>query len=148
MPNYFEDFSIGDVVVTPARRVLAKDVMAFAELSGDNNPLHTDSEYARKSPMGQPVAHGLLVLAIATGLSADTGLLTGTALAFLGMDEWKFQAPVFFQEDIHLRWEVIDKRIASNGKSGILKRRMQIIKQDGTVAQSGYFTTLLKTRGN
>jgi len=148
MAHYYEDFAIGDVVLTPPRAVEPDDVMTFARVSGDFNPLHTDPDFARKTPMGQPVAHGLLVLSIATGLSADTGLLTGTALAFLGMDEWKFHAPVFFGDKIQLRWKVTDKRLASNGKSGVLKRHMEILKQDGTVVQSGNFTALVRTRGN
>lgn len=148
MAKHFEDFQIGDVLETPARTVTADDVMAFARLSGDTNPLHTDPEYARRSPMGQPVAHGLLVLAMATGLSADTGQLTGTALAFLGIDDWRFEAPVFFGDAIRLRWVVTAKRAASNGKAGVLERRLEIIKQDDTVVQSGVFKTLVRTRGN
>ena len=148
MALYFEDFQLGDVVLTPARTVTQADVMDFARLSGDFNPLHTDPEFARGTPMGRPVAHGLLALSIATGLSADTGQLTGSALAFLGLDEWRFKAPVFYGDAIRLRWMVTDKRLASNGKAGVLKRTLEIINQDDTVVQSGTFTTLVRTRGN
>ncbi len=144
---YFEDFDTEAApIVTPGREITEADVMAFAALSGDNNPLHTDAEYACRTPMGQRVAHGLLVLSVATGLSADAGQLQGTALAFLGMEEWKFHVPVFFGDRVHLRWSVADKRLASNGKSGVVKRRMEILNQRGEVVQSGLFATLVRTR--
>lgn len=143
---YFEDFTSDLEVVTPERGITQDDVMAFAELSGDWNPLHTDPEFARRSPMGQPAAHGLLGISIATGLSAKAGHLNGTALGFLGMEQWTFHAPIFFGDRIRLRWTVIDTRLASSGKAGVVKRRMEIINQDGVVVQSGIFLTLVRSR--
>ncbi|GMV31826.1 MAG: hypothetical protein AMXMBFR59_39510 [Rhodanobacteraceae bacterium] len=121
--------------------------MAFVELSGDDNPMHTDAEFAQNTPIGQCVAHGLLVLSMATGLSARTGHLTGTALAFLGVENWRFNAPVFFGDSIRLRWTVLEKRLTSDGGAGVLKRRMEILNQDDKIVQSGVFVTLVKTRG-
>lgn len=147
MSMYFEDFEVGaPPVVTPERQITEDDVLAFAQLSGDNNPLHTDEAYARNTPMGQRVAHGLLVLSIATGLSAQAGQVQGTALAFLGMEQWQFHAPVFFGDRIHLRWSVAEKRATSKGNAGVLKRRMEIFNQKGELVQSGLFATLVRTR--
>ncbi|RFP77950.1 dehydratase [Hydrogenophaga borbori] len=144
---FFEDFDPqGEPVLTPERTISEADVMAFAELSEDNNPLHTDAEYAARTPMGQRVAHGLLVLSAATGLSAQAGQMQGTALAFLGMEEWKFLAPVFFGDRIRLRWRVADKRLASSGKAGVVRRHMEILNQRDEVVQSGLFATLVRTR--
>ncbi|ADP20002.1 MULTISPECIES: MaoC/PaaZ C-terminal domain-containing protein [Achromobacter] len=144
---YFEDFDPAAApVITPEQEISEADVLGFAALSGDDNPLHTDAEYAKNSPMGQRVAHGLLVLSIATGLSAKAGQLQGTALAFLGMQEWNFHAPVFFGDRIRLRWSVEEKRLASNRKAGVIKRRMQILNQRDEVVQSGLFATLVRTR--
>ena len=104
---FFEDFDPqATPVVTPEKTISETDVLAFAALSGDDNPLHTDAHYAERSPLGQRVAHGLLVLSVATGLSAKAGQLQGTALAFLGMEDWRFLAPVFFGDCIRLRWSV------------------------------------------
>lgn len=144
---FFEDFDPqGEPVLTPERTITEADVMAFAALSEDDNPLHTDAEYASRTPMGQRVAHGLLVLSVATGLSAKAGQMQGTALAFLGMEEWKFLAPVFFGDRIRLRWRVADKRLASSGKAGVVRRRMDILNQRDEVVQSGLFATLVRTR--
>lgn len=144
---FFEDFDPqGEAVLTPEQAIEEADVLAFAALSGDDNPLHTDSDYASRTPMGQRVAHGLLVLSVATGLSARAGQMQGTALAFLGMDEWKFLAPVFFGDRIRLRWRVADKRLTSSGQSGVVRRHMEILNQRDEVVQSGLFATLVRTR--
>ena len=144
---FFEDFDPqGQPVVTPERTISEADVMAFAELSEDDNPLHTDADYASRTPMGQRVAHGLLVLSVATGLSAKAGQMQGTALAFLGIEQWNFQAPVFFGDRIRLRWRVANKRLATSGKSGVVCRHMEILNQRDEVVQSGLFATLVRTR--
>jgi len=66
--KYFEDFQVGETVVTRARTVTETDIVSFAALTGDWYPLHTDVEYAKKGPFGERIAHGLLVLSIANGL--------------------------------------------------------------------------------
>ncbi len=148
MSWYFEDFRVdGEPVVTEEQVINESDVMAFAELSGDKNPLHTDAEFARNTPMGQRVAHGLMALSVATGLSAKGGHLNGTALAFLGIENWRFHAPVFFGDSIRMRWSVIDTRPTSNGQAGVVKRKAEIINQRGDVLQSGVFITLVRARG-
>lgn len=143
---FFEDFDPEAApVVTPEQAICEADVMAFAALSGDDNPLHTDAGFAERTPLGQRVAHGLLVLSVATGLSAKAGQMQGTALAFLGMEDWRFLAPVFFGDRIRLRWSVTEKRLTSNGQAGVVKRRMDILNQRDEVVQSGLFATLVRT---
>lgn len=147
MAWYFEDFDPhAPAVVTPEREISEFDVMQFAALSGDDNPLHTDADYASRTPMGRRVAHGLLVLSIATGLSAQAGQLQGTALAFLGIEHWQFRAPVFFGDRIRLRWRVAEKHLTSGGRAGVVKRTMEILNQRGELVQSGTFVTLVRTR--
>lgn len=146
MGFYFEDFGLGMVISTPERTVTEADVMAFADLSGDRNPLHTDAEFARHTPMGQRVAHGLLGVSIATGLSSLTGHLDRTALAFLSMEQWNFHAPIFFGDRIRLRWTVTDKRLTSSRGAGVLKRKMELLNHKDELVQSGIFVTLIRTR--
>lgn len=144
---YFEEFqNHAGVIETEEQTIAEADVLAFAQLSGDVNPLHVDPEYARRTPMGRQVAHGLLVLSVATGLSARAGQMQGTTLAFLGMEEWKFLQPVFFGDRIRLRWSVGSTRLTSSGKTGVVKRHMEIINQDHQTVQSGTFSTLVQCR--
>jgi len=64
----FEDLEAGQRFTTRGRTVTESDVVAFAGLTGDFHPQHTDAEWAGDSPFGERVAHGLLVLGIAAGL--------------------------------------------------------------------------------
>ena len=91
-PMYFEDFEVGATFSTAARTITESDVMAFAGVSGDFNPLHVDREFCGTLPYGEPIAHGLLVLSVASGLGVQTGIFSGTNLAFLGIEEWRFSA--------------------------------------------------------
>jgi acyl dehydratase len=81
----------------------------FAALSGDYNELHTSAEATKQNQFGQRIAHGLLVLGISHGLLFRTGYLDQTAIAFLSVDDWKFQAPVFFGDTIRVKVKVNSK---------------------------------------
>ena len=98
----FSEFSVGQVFESSARTVSEAEVMQFAELSGDFNPLHVDDAYAKKTPFGQRIAHGMLAASISTGLGQDTGIFEGTTLALMEQT-FRYRAPVFFGESIRLR---------------------------------------------
>src|SRR4030095_3410329 len=141
-----EEFEVGQVDESRARTITETDVVTFAWVSGDVNPMHTDAEHSAKSPIGQRIAHGALGLSIATGLSASLGYLEGTAIAALGIDEWKFLKPVLFNDTISLRGTVVSARSTSKADRGVLVRRMELLNQRGEVVQSGLMTTMVLTR--
>lgn len=147
MPKYLEDFAVGEEIETPARTVTEADVVAFAGLSGDYNPIHTDAEFAAGTPFGQRIAHGLLGLSIASGLAGRTGMLEGTALAFLAIEDWRFAKPILFGDTVRVRIKVIEARASSKPGAGVLRRRIELVNQRGEVVQSGTFVTLVKARG-
>jgi acyl dehydratase len=66
-----DELVVGDEWVSPRRTVTETDVVVFAGLSGDFNPLHMDHSSQQGNAFGRPVAHGLLGLAIATGLMSQ-----------------------------------------------------------------------------
>ena len=146
MGRFYEDFEVGQEYVTPARTIGEYDVMAFAGLSGDYNPLHTDREFAASTQFGQPLAHGALGLSVATGLIARTGLFDGTAMAFLGIDRWSFSKPIFFGDTIHVEFTISAMRETKNPAAGILTRAVRIVNQEGATAQSGDMTLMIRRR--
>ena len=98
---WFEEFEVGQRIITPGRTITESDIVSFAGLSGDYNQIHTDAEFSSKTPFGKRVAHGLLVLSIASGLAMRTGVLEGTVLAFREINNWKFSLPVFIGDTIY-----------------------------------------------
>ena len=84
-------------------------------------------------------------LAISHGLLFRTGFLEGTAIAFLGIDSWKFEAPLFFEDTIRVRIRVAEKKPSrSKPDRGVVKLFLEVVKQDETVAQSGYKTLMIR----
>lgn len=145
MSLYYEEFSLGEQSLTPRRTVTEADVTAFAGVSGDYHPLHTDAVGAANTLFGARVAHGLLGLSIATGLMARLGELEDTAMAFLNVD-WNFKAPLFMGDTICARVTIADKRETSKPDRGILIRRVELLNQDGQVVQEGTMTVMVKRR--
>lgn len=144
--RYFEEFEVGDTFVTPARTVTETDLVQFAGLSGDFNPIHTDHVYAADSPYGRPVVYGLLILSIVTGLTARLGIFDGTIIAMLGIDDWRFRGPVFVGDTIHVKMTIADKRETSKPDRGILVRGYEVINQRDEVVQTGAMTLMIRRR--
>lgn len=128
-PLFLEDFSVGMLFETPARTVTETDVVNFAALSGDYNPLHTNDEFAKNSKFGRRIAHGVLTLAILTGLWDKIGIISGSVVAFYGIDGLKFTRPVFFGDTIHASIKVVDKQEKQD--SGMIILSNEVINQRG-----------------
>jgi acyl dehydratase len=142
---YFEEFAIGDKAVSPSRTLTESDIVTFAGLSGDYNEIHTSEAFAQEHPFGQRVAHGLLGLSIASGLAFQMGFLLRTVVAFRGL-EWEFTAPLYIGDTIHIEAEVVDLKAFPRLGNGRVTFRVSVKKQDGSVAQRGTWTLLVKSK--
>ncbi len=143
--KYFEEFEVGEEVVSFGRTITETDIVAFAGLTGDWNPLHTDARYAAGTMFGQRIAHGLLGLSIASGLAVRLGFMEGTVEAFLGLN-WDFRAPIYIGDTIHLRARVTEKKPIRRLGGGIVTFHVEVVKQDGKVAQRGEWKVLMRNR--
>ncbi len=142
---YFEDMVIGQSLTTRGRTITEADVVYFAGLSGDYNPLHTNAEFAAQTEFGQRVAHGALGFSIATGLSYQLGFLEGTVMAFLSM-EWKYSLPIYLGDTIHCAITVTDTKPMKRLGGGKVVLDVKVINQDGKVTQKGDWTILVRSR--
>ena len=143
---YWEEWEIGAEFESPARTVTEADIVAFAGLSGDYNPLHVNEEYCKTTIFGGRIAHGPLVHAIAAGLLFQLHLYDDTLIAFLGFENLKFTKPVKPGDTIRARIKVLEKRETSNADRGVMKRQLQVLNQRGEVVQEGVQAFLLKRR--
>jgi len=137
---YFEDLQIGDQWSTPVKRISGEQVRQFASLTGDYNPLHWDEDYARQTPFGRPIAHGLLGLSVAAGLGSECPLVE--TVAFLGVSDWRFLKPIYHGDEIHLVTEVVDLEPAGR-KRGRVRWKQTVLNQHGQCVQEGIFETLI-----
>jgi acyl dehydratase len=144
---YFEDLEVGTEVVSPGRTMTEADIVNFAGLSGDFNIIHTDSEFAKETPFGQRIAHGLLGLSIASGLVArNPGAEQHKLVAFLGMT-WDFKNPVLIGDTIRVKQRVAEKRpMKSNPMFGIVIYDATVINQREQVCQTGQWKVMYLKR--
>jgi 3-hydroxybutyryl-CoA dehydratase len=144
--RWFSEFEVGQAFESVGRTVTEADVVMFAGLSGDYNPLHTDAVFASKTPFGQRVAHGMLAASISTGLGQTLGIFEGTTLALIGQT-FEYKAPVFFGDTIRLRLTVDSAKASSKPGRGVVVFRSEVLKQDDTVAVGGTWTVQFRDRG-
>ena len=142
---FFEDFNVGDDIETMARTITEADIVNFAGLSGDFYRLHTDEEYAKTTMFGTRIAHGLLVLSIATGLAMRLGFMEGTVEAFMGLD-WQFRRPVFIGDTVRVHLQVQEKKPMARLGGGLVTFRVRVLNQKDEVVQRGTWTILVKSR--
>jgi acyl dehydratase len=131
--NYLEDYEVGERWVTPGRTLTEADLINYAGLTGDWHPIHTDVEYAKKSPFGERIAHGLLTLCIGSSLVFRLGQFVALPkgfIAFYGMDSVRFVSPAKIGDTLHCEIEVASLEI-KDGKRGLLICKNVIKNQHG-----------------
>ncbi|AHG64093.1 MaoC/PaaZ C-terminal domain-containing protein [Advenella mimigardefordensis] len=144
--KYFEDFEVGQEFLSPARTITTTDIVNFACLSGDFNEVHTNWEFCKDGPFGEPIAHGPLVYAVMAGLQYASGINDGTLIALLQNDGWRMIAPVKNGDTIRMRSRVLEKKETSKKDRGVVTFLRECIKQDGMVAQEMTTKFLYKRR--
>jgi 3-hydroxybutyryl-CoA dehydratase len=142
---YLEDIEEGLEMASARRTVTEADIINFAGLSGDFNPLHTDEVFAREeTPFSGRIAHGLLVLSIADGLRNPFD--DWAHLAWLDVQR-SFLGPTYPGDTIHAVRRVEEvRRSASRPGTGVVTVAIEVVKQDGTVVQRGRDVLLVATR--
>ena len=135
----YADLHVGMAFRSPGRTITDADLVGFAGLTGDYSELHTSDVYAKKSQFGRRVAHGLLGLAYAHGLMwARTGELRETAVAFLGISDWKFLGPIFVGDTIFVNYQLSELRDSkSRPAQAIATFDVTVVDQDDRTVQQG-----------
>jgi acyl dehydratase len=143
---YFEEFSVGQKIVSAARTVTESDIRSFAGLTGDHNRIHTDEEFAKGTPYGQRIAHGLLGLSMAVGLLMQTGILEDTVIAFREILEWKFVKPVFIGDSIHVVVEVKELKEMPRVGGGLAMVALDVKNQKDDMLMRGTLSVLVASK--
>jgi acyl dehydratase len=141
---YFEDVEVGQEWRTLGRTITAADVVNFAGVSGDFNPIHMDHEFAKTTLFGRPIAHGLLVFSVASGLGLFCPPMR--TVAFLAIREWHFRGPVFIGDTIHVMTRILAKEMRGRGRRGSVTWQRSVVNQEGKVVQEGVTLTLVEGR--
>src|SRR3954471_20217461 len=132
---FFDDVSVGQEWMSLGRTVTETDIVNFAGLSGDFNPIHVDHEFAASTAYRRPIAHGLLIWSIASGLGVSAPMMR--TLAFMKISEWSFREPVFVGDTIHCRATIVAKTERARGRRGVVTWRRTVLNQSDKVVQEG-----------
>ena len=141
---YFDDLEVGQEWESQGRTVTETDVVNFAGLSGDFNPIHVDHEFAKTTPFRQPIAHGMLVMSIGSGLGTTSPPVR--TIAFLSVRDWQFKGVVLVGDTIRVRTKVLAKEVRGRGRRGEVVWQRSIVNQEGKVVQEGVTVTLVENR--
>lgn len=119
------------------KTITEEDILLFAKVSTDTNPLHIDAEAAKKGIFGKQVAHGILVSGL---ISAVLGTkLPGEGTIYLGQD-LRFRKPVFINDTITAEVEIVE--LKEDKHFVILKTTCK--NQDGVEVITGQATVMVK----
>lgn len=143
---WFEEFEVGQQIITSGRTITESDIVSFAGLSGDYNQIHTDAEFSSKTYFKNRVAHGLLVLSIASGLAMRTGILEGTVIAFREINSWKFTLPVFIGDTIHAELTILETKSIPRLGGGSLIIEISVKNQKNEIIMKGTWTALVASK--
>lgn len=143
---YFETLNVGDSFKTAGRTVTESDIVSFAGLSGDYNALHTDAEYAATTPHGERIAHGLLVLAIVSGLSTRLPVMKAMERTILGLSnlQCRWRRPTKIGDTIHVVLEVAEKKPGAKNDRGALVLRRTAVNQRGETVMESDWSLILR----
>ena len=139
----FDQLNLGDTFTSQGRTVTEADVVAFAGLSGDFNPLHMDETFAQTTPFGARIAHGMLSAAMATGMANWTGVFEGTTLALMEQ-VIQYKGAVKFGDTIHLELKVAKKKETSKPDRGVVVFETRVCNQDGKAVIEGKWTLMMR----
>jgi 3-hydroxybutyryl-CoA dehydratase len=143
--RYFEEFTLSDTVISAGRTITEADIVNFAGVAGDYTQIHVNAEFARQGIFGQRVAHGLLLMAVASGLMAQLGFIEGTVLALRELT-WKFSLPVFIGDTVHVRSKVSDLKAMRRLGGGAVTFNVQVINQEDKIVQLGRWVLLIASK--
>src|SRR5271154_1451956 len=118
MHLFCNDIEVGQRWESLGRTITEADIVNFAGLSGDFNPIHVDHEFARTTVFRRPIAHGLLVWSVASGLCIMAPPMR--TLALMSTANWKFKEPVYIGDTIRMVSKVLAKEERSRGRRGVI----------------------------
>lgn len=144
----FEDFTVGDAFTTSGRTITEADVVNFAGLSADYNALHVDADFAATTLHGGRIAHGLLVLAISSGLCTRLPLMKYLEPSILGLKslECRFMKPCKLGDTIHVRLEIADTMPGKKPDRGTIAMKRVAVNQHGEDVMESIWHLVVKTR--
>jgi 3-hydroxybutyryl-CoA dehydratase len=128
----YEDYRIGEQFESYGRTITEADIVNFTCFAGLKLPMFIDEEFSKKHSIFKTrVAPGLMTASIAAGMLED--ILGKYTLAALGLDRFKFTAPVKAGDTLYSRITVEDLKDVNEGRRGVLSVKIEVVNQTGAI---------------
>jgi len=147
--RHFEDCRVGEQAASEGRTITEADIVSFAALTGDWNPVHCNAEFMREHAYGERIAHGLFVLSLSGGMlyrMVGHELLPRQNIVFTGLEQVRFVSPTRMGDTLHLRGETIEMRPV-NDQTGLVTLRLQMVNQRSEIVLSSRAKYAVPRRG-
>jgi acyl dehydratase len=123
----FDALAVGDRFATSPQAITEADIVGFAALTGDSHPQHVDAAWASSSRFGEQIAHGLLVLSIASG---SMPFDPDRVVALRRVADAVFKQPVLIGDSVHVEGEVVSVKPIDD-ENGLVECRWRVLNQHG-----------------
>ena len=142
----FDALAVGATWTSTGRTLTEGDLLQACMSSGDWHPIHADEAYARGTPLGRRIFHGSYGLHIATGMATRFPAFGDDVVGALGFSDWRYLAPLFVGDTVHVEVHITGKRRTSDGRRGVIERQIRLVRHDGEVVQQGTAQMMVRVR--
>jgi acyl dehydratase len=118
----------------------------FSMMTGDWNPIHADAEFAKTTRFGERLVHGVYGIGLAIGMMHGLGIFEKSAVALLGITDWRFKKPIVIGNTLRLRLSIVDTEIGRSGRTGRVGRLFELLNEKGEVVQAGRSDVLVSAK--
>ncbi len=147
-PLYFEDFKIGLIIKTQPKKITQEEIISFAK-NYDPQSFHVDENKAKKGPFGRLVSSGFMTLGKSFTQFFETGVIDGTGMGAWGIDELRWTKPVYPEDILVTKVEILEKKISSKNPSrGTVRSLQTVFNQDNETVMTWISNFMIKTKNN
>ena len=143
---YFEDFTIGLIINTKPKKITKSEIIDFAK-NYDPQRFHIDDEKAKKGPFGRLVSSGFMTLGKSFTQFFETGVIDETGMGAWGIDELRWIKPVYPEDTLITKVEVLDRKISSkNPTKGTVRTHQTVLNQKNEIVMTWISNFMIKTK--
>ncbi len=145
---YFEDFEVGFTIDTEPKKITKEEIVNFAK-QYDPQRFHIDENQARKGPFGQLVSSGFMTLGKSFTQFFETGVIDKTGMGAWGIDELRWIKPVYPDDSLKTKIEVLEKKLSSKNPTKGTIRTLQIVyNQNNEIVMTWISNFLIKAKSS
>ena len=143
---YFEDFTVGLIIKTKPKIITKSEIIDFAK-NYDPQRFHVDEQAAKDGPFGKLVSSGFMTLGKSFTQFFETGVIDETGMGAWGIDELRWIKPVYPEDTLITKVEVLEKKLSSkNPNKGTVRTRQTVFNQKNEIVMTWISNFLIKSQ--